>query len=140
MKIFDYAQKLGEMNSLDDLHENDFSYIHRSTYIWQSCTTFNYFLHEFLTNVNANLNQYNYSELISLYDSLNQLYVEVNGYLNNLDSMAESSLSYRDNGTMSRDWVKLVDSLRVDQKDILDLLKFIEPRIDAYKFFSELYF
>ena len=27
IKYFDYAQKLGEMNSLDDLHENDFSYI-----------------------------------------------------------------------------------------------------------------
>ena len=27
IKYFDYAQKLGEMNSLDDLHKNDFSYI-----------------------------------------------------------------------------------------------------------------
>lgn len=27
LKYFDYAQKLGEMNSLDDLHKNDFSYI-----------------------------------------------------------------------------------------------------------------
>ena len=120
--------------------ENDFWHIDRSTYIWQNCLWFNHSLHEFLTNVNANVNQYNYSELMSLYDSLNQLYVEVNSYLNNLDSMAQSSLSDRDNGTMSRDWLKLADSVRADQKDILDLLKFIEPRIDAYKFFSELYF
>lgn len=27
LKYFDYAQKLGEMNSLENLHENDFSYI-----------------------------------------------------------------------------------------------------------------
>ena len=27
LKYFDYAQKLGEMNSLDDLHKNHFSYI-----------------------------------------------------------------------------------------------------------------
>ncbi len=27
LKYFDYAQKLGEMSSLDNLHENDFAYI-----------------------------------------------------------------------------------------------------------------
>jgi hypothetical protein len=27
LKYFDYAQKLGEINSLDNLHENDFAYI-----------------------------------------------------------------------------------------------------------------
>ena len=27
LKYFDYAQKIGEITSLDDLHENDFSYI-----------------------------------------------------------------------------------------------------------------
>lgn len=76
---------------------------------------------------------------MSIYDSLNQLYVETNGYINKLDSLVEASASIRDNGTIARDWIPLVNDLRADLKDITEFMKNIEPRIDAYRFFSDLY-
>lgn len=114
--------------------------IDRSTYLWQAGLQFHFLLNDFLTNINTNINHYSYSELMSLYDSLNQLYIEVNGYLNNLDYLAKSSASIRDGGTLSKDWIKLASEFRSDHNNIIELLKLIEPRIDAYKFFSELYF
>lgn len=113
--------------------------IDRNLFFWQAGYSFHGRLHEYFFNISTNWNHYTYSELMSIYDSLNQLYVETNGYINKLDSLVEASASIRDNGTIARHWIKIVDDLRSDLIDITEFMKHIEPRIDAYRFFSDLY-
>lgn len=114
--------------------------IDRGLHLWLSGYDYHHNLKEFLFTINRNLNHHSYSELTSIYDALNQLYVEINGYINHLDSLAEASLSVRDNGTSSKRWVDLADLFRNDLKGITELLQKVEPRIDVYRFFSELNF
>lgn len=47
----------------------------RCIYLFQAGAEFQCLLSDFLANVNINLNSYNYSELMSLYQSLNQVYI-----------------------------------------------------------------
>lgn len=76
--------------------------VERSLYLGQIGFELHCKVHDFMYNLGSNLNSYNYSELSSIYDSLNQLYVEIYGYIKNLDSLGESSASVRDNGNTSR--------------------------------------
>jgi len=111
--------------------------LERIKYFLESGANFQLLLNHFLVDAKINLNHYNYSELMSLYASLNQLFVEVEGLLTNLNGLGES-ISYYE-GSFSDDCIKLVLELLSNRADLIALLKLIEPRIDAYEFFSKFY-
>lgn len=111
--------------------------LERIKYFLESGANFQLLLNNFLVDAKINLNHYNYSELISLYASLNQLFAEVEGLLTNLNGLGES-ISYYE-GSFSDDCIKLVLELLSNRAYLIALLKLIEPRIDAYEFFSKFY-
>lgn len=113
--------------------------LERIKYFLESGANFQLLLNNFLVDAKINLNHYNYSELMSLYASLNKLFVEVEGLLTNLNGgYAGESISYCE-GSFSDDCIKLVLELLSNRADLIALLKLIEPRIDAYEFFSKFY-
>lgn len=140
MTILGFGYALYSLTSRSNISTNELPEIvdlERYLYLLSSITDLQHLLRDFLAGINTNFNHYTYSELTSIYDSLNQIYVEINGCLDNLDYLGESISSY--GGSYRDEYIQLVSNLHSDHNSITELLKQIEPRIDAYEFFSKFY-
>lgn len=103
------------------------------------CNEFQSQLHTYLADVNVGqFSNDSVSELrqSSVYDSLNQLYTQINGLLDSLDNAGKYFSTLADT-TWYEGYVNVNNLLVDDCNEILRILRRIEPLINSYNFFTE---